>query len=542
VSTSPAPVDELTALDAAFLHIERAGLPVHIGSVATFEAAPLLHPDGSLRLGELRAQVEARLDRVPRLRRRVVRPAFGLGRPRWVDDPSFDVAEHVDAVALDGVDTDGLRAYAEDLMAEPLPPDRPLWHLRIVTGLTQGRVALVQRVHHALVDGVSSVDVALMLLDLTPEVEDLPPTRWTAQLPESDAASLASLALRQATIPLRVARSAFGVARDPRGALRAARDTVEALAAVVGDGLVAPRTSLNQPVGAQRHLAWITTDLDAVKACGRAHQATANDVILSAVAHGLRQLLLERGAIVGADDALKVLVPVSRRGDGQRGTLGNRVGARILRLPIGIADPVERLAAVARIDERLKHQHEATTAQRLLAAVDHLPEPLVGPMAHLTDTQRLVNVIVTNVPGPADALYCRGARMLEVFPFVPLGGNLCLSVAIVSYERTLTLGVTVDPVLVPDLDVFARGVEAGFRAVGAVPPTRPTTRRRTPATRSAKSRATASPTRATTPAAGHGAAARSRTAGSPRSAASRTTPPAKAGAARPTAARRAAEG
>lgn len=467
--------ERLTALDAAFLRIERDGLPVHIGSVGTFEAAPLLDERGELRLDELRAQVSSRLDGLPRLRRRIVQPALGLGRPCWVDDPAFDVANHLDSVELPSGDLDDLRHHAEELTAQRLPEDRPLWHLRFVTGLRAGRVGLIQRVHHALVDGVSGVDVATVLLDLTPDAEPLRPSTWAPAPAPSPSELAATGLLEHATTPLRTVRALTDAARHPVRWAGRMVEVAEAIGTLAADGPVAPRSSLNRSIGGGRALTWISTPLDEVKQAGRAHGATANDVVLTAVAEGLRALELDRGAAITGDHVLKVLVPVSLRATDQRGTLGNRVGALVLRLPIGIADAIERLHAVARATERLKARREGPTAQRLAATADRLPAALVGPVARLTDHQRVVNVIVTNVPGPAAPLYCRGARMLEAFPIVPLGGNLALSVAILSYDGALTLGITTDPELVPDVDVVRQGIEAGFRALGA---TRPGARRR----------------------------------------------------------------
>lgn len=460
--------DRLTALDAAFLHIERDGLPIHVASVGIFEGAPLLDGDGDLRLDELRAQVEGRLDALPRLRRRVAWSPLGLTRPCWVDDPEFDVANHVDAVALPRrAGPDGLRHYAERLIAETLPLERPLWHLRFVTGLPGGRVGLIERVHHALVDGVSGVDVATVLLDLSPTVEPPTRSRWTpAPTPGTEALLLDGL-WEQATAPVRLAQSAAGALRHPVRAVGEAVTTALALGTVALDGVAAPRSVVNAPVGRGRRLAWVSTELDEVKQGGRIHRATCNDVVLSAVAEGLRALLLHRGEAIAPDDILKVLVPVSLRDEGQRGTLGNRVGALLLRLPIGIGDPIDRLQAIARTTERLKQRREGTTSALLLAAADLLPAPLIAPIARLTDEQGMVNVIVTNVPGPAVPLYCRGARMLDAYPVVPLGGNLSVGVAILSYDGRLNVSLTADAEQVPDLEVLRRGIADGFAAVGA---------------------------------------------------------------------------
>lgn len=460
--------DPLTALDAAFLHIERDGVPVHIGSIGLFEAGPLLDGEGRLRLDEIRAQVVSRLDVLPHLRCRIAEPALGLGRPAWVDDPTFDVVHHVDAVDLPGGTMDDLRHLAEELFTDPLPSGRPLWHLRFVTGLTEARIGLVERVHHALVDGVSGVDVALVLLDLTPEVTDPEETSWEPAPAPSPSGMAARALASQLAGPVRVAASAAGtLLQHPTRLARGAVDLLQGIGTLVADGITAPRSALNQPIGPRRSFTWCAARLEDVKAAGKRHGATTNDVVLAATAHGLRALLLERGEVIEPDDVLKVLVPVSVRSAEHRGALGNEVGALVLRLPIGVGDPVERLHAVARATSRLKAHGEAAASQLLLSGADLLPAPLLGPLAHLTDEQRLVNLIVTNVPGPGVPLYCRGARLLETYPVVPLGPNFGLSVAILSYDGTLSIGVTTDPDLVPDVEVLAEGIEAGLATLDA---------------------------------------------------------------------------
>lgn len=464
-------IDRLTALDASFLHMEREGLPLHVASVVTFEGGRLLDARGGLRLRELRTQVSARLDGLPRLRRRAVWPPLGAGRPCWVDDPHFDVANHVDSVRLPpGSGRDELRHHAEHVVAQSLPLDRPLWHLRFVTGLSDGRVGLIERVHHALVDGVSGVDVATVLFDLTPEVEPPRASAWSPTPPPTAAAMAVQGLAAQGLAPVRVLRSAAGALAHPVDVLRRGAHLATALGTVALDGVTAPRSSLNVAVGPSRQLAWIEASLREVKEAGRIHRATANDVVLASVAHGLRMLLLDRGDIIAADDVLKVLVPVSLRDDGQRGALGNRVGALLLRLPIGISDPIDRLQAVARTTERLKQRREATTTELLLGLADLLPAALSGRLARLTGEQRLVNVVVTNVPGPPFPLYCRGARMVDAFPVVPLGGNMAVGVAILSYDGALNVSLTADPEAVPDLEVLRTGIEDGFAAVGATCP------------------------------------------------------------------------
>ena len=467
----------LTALDAAFLHIERPGLPIHVASVATFEAGPLLDAAGRLRLEELQEQALTRLRALPRLRQRLAWPPLAAARPCWVDDPDFDITRHIDAVELpDGAGPEALRHTAEQLVAECLPRDRPLWHLRLVTGLADGRIGLIERVHHAMVDGISGVDVATVFLDLSPDVAPVEGVELEPALPSSPLALAIDGMVDRAALPLRLAGSAIAEAIHPVRLARRAKQTATSVAALAGDGLVAPRSILNAPVGPTRRLAWVSMRLEDVRRAGHVHGGTTNDVVLGAVAEGLRALLLHRGLAIATDDVVKVLVPVSLRDEQQRGTLGNRVGALLLPLPIGMGDPDERLRHIAATSKRLKAHREADGVDLLLAAAGLLPPALDGPIARLTDHQPFVNIVVTNVPGPPVPLYCLGAKMLDAFPVVPLGGNLPIGVAILSYDGMLNVSVTADGESFPDVDVLRDGIRDGFTAVGAA--WRPTKRRR----------------------------------------------------------------
>jgi WS/DGAT/MGAT family acyltransferase len=456
--------DRLTTLDVSFLHMERPGTPLHVGSVATFEGAPLHDAGGAFRIDEIRAEVETRLDALPRLRRRLAWPPLGMARPCWVDDRDFDIERHVDVVALDGDDED-LRRYAEALMVELLPRDRPLWHLRFLTGLSGGRVALVERVHHALVDGVSGVDVAAVLLDLSADAARHAPSSWRPEAAPAGGLVVSAVRERLAS-PWHAARAVAAAFSHPGAVARAAADAAAGLGAALGDGLLAPRSTLNTTTGATRRLAWVATSLDHVKGAGRPLGATANDVVLTAVAEGVRHLLIGRREPVTHDASLKVLVPVSLRGDETRATLGNQVGALLLALPIGIGDVRARLEAVAAATARLKRRREAATSAAVVRAADLVPPALVGPVVRSVHSQPLVNLVVTNVPGPPFPLYAAGARMLSAFPVVPLSGNLTLGVAILSYDGTMHIGINADGERCPDLDRFRAGLEQGLAALG----------------------------------------------------------------------------
>jgi WS/DGAT/MGAT family acyltransferase len=464
-------VDRLTALDASFLWLERPGVPIHVGAVATFEAPPLLDDGGNLRLDELRARIDARIGELPRLRRRLAAVPFDLDRPHWVDDPGFDIARHVGEVRVPPPGDDAaLRLLAGRLLSEVLPRDRPLWDLRFVTGLAGGRVGLIERVHHALVDGVSGVDLATVLLDLEPDTP-APPQRgpWSPPPLPAPTTCIADALRDRAGDPARAVRRIVHAASHPAEVARALRTMGSGLGALLGDGVVAPHTALNRVPEGGRQLAWVRAPLDDVRATGAANGATVNDVVLNAVAGGLRCLFLERGERVPTDLVLKVLVPVSLRRDDERDALGNRVGAIYAPLPVGLGDPEARLGAIAAAMRRLKARDEGAATGLVLDAANVLPVSVSRLLARAVEHQRVVNLVVTNVPGPPVPLYAAGARMLDAFPVVPLGANLSVGAAVLSYAGTLSITVTADSVACPDVDAFATGIEQSFVHSGIGP-------------------------------------------------------------------------
>jgi WS/DGAT/MGAT family acyltransferase len=465
---------ELTGLESSFVTVDRGGAPLHIGSVSVLEGAPLHDRDGRFRLDDLRVLVQSRLPLLPHLGWRLRWPPFGAGRPWWEDAPDFDIRHHVDLTVLTDGTEDDLRRLAADLFATSLPMDRPLWALRFVTGLPGGRVGVIERVHHALVDGVSGVDLVTLLFDVEPHDDPEPVglpieqdgqsgSEGSAAMPEplrwlvSEAGALHRAGTTMVSRPVATAREAATVARGLR-------------ASTTG-GTRAPRCSLNAPVGPQRRLLWIRARLDAVKSVAHEHSVKVNDVILSGVAGGLRELFIDRGESIAAGAVVRALVPVSHHHGTPTAGLGNQVGSLVAALPIGIGDPTARLAAIGAETARLKESGEDEASSAVVSLLDVLPAALVEPAGHLLAHQPLVNLVVTNVPGPPFPLYVLGARSLEAFPFVPIAGNLPLGVAVLSYAGAINLGVTVDPVAVPDAEAFARGVEEALRQLGAAPAT-----------------------------------------------------------------------
>ena len=453
-------LDRLTTLDTSFVWFERPGSPLHVGAVATFEAAPLLDEHGALRLDELRTRIAARLDPLPRLRRRLVTMPFDLDRPVWVDDPDFDIAHHVHGTHLpEPGDEAALRRLAESIQAEVLPRDRPLWDLTFVTGLDGGRVALVERIHHALVDGVSGVELATILLDVERETPVPEPPPWVPEPGPTGVELMADGLRRTLAAPVRAAVGAADAVRHPGRTLRSVATLGRGLAAMSDGGLMAPSTSLNAPARGGRGLAWTRAPLDDVRRVGKRAGGSVNDVALAAVAGGLRTVLLSRGEEVPSDLALKVMVPVSVRNGDEHGTLGNRVGMIDAPLPVGIGDPEARLAEIVATMRRLKARPEARSVDAVLRSADALPAAAAHLVVRAVGHQTLINLVVTNVPGPQVPLYAAGARMLEAFPVVPLSANLTLGVALLSYDGTLTFTVTADASACPEAEVLATGIE-----------------------------------------------------------------------------------
>ena len=451
--------ERLTAQDSSFLHLETPTSPMHVGSLGIFEGGPFLDDAGRFRLEEARRLIASRLPLVPRFRKRLQTVPLGQGRPVWVDDPAFDLGYHVRLTALPRPGTEEqLKTLMARLQAQPLDRRRPLWELWFVEGLDGDRVAIIQKTHHALVDGISGVDVATVLLDLEPKD---PPSEaevpeWEPEAAPSSTKLLAETLVERATEPAEMVRTLRASLRGPRQAVETAREVGRAVQAVGSTN--APRMPFNDKIGPHRRFEVARVSLDTVKQIKQAAGGTVNDVVLAIVAGGLRHFLDNRG-IDTTDLALRTMVPVSVRDETERMKLGNRVSAMVAELPVGIADPVERLETVTSQMRDLKESRQAVGAEVLASLMEFAPPTVLNLAARLVPRQRAVNLVVTNVPGPQLPLYCMGARMLEAFPYVGVADNLGLVVGLVSYDGQLGFGLSGDRDLVPDLHVLAEGIE-----------------------------------------------------------------------------------
>lgn len=460
-------LERLGPLDSAFYYGETSDHPLHVGAVLVFEADALSNENGWFRYEDVCALVGGRIHRVPRLRQRVVAVPFGAGRPVWADDPTFDVRRHLRRAALPSPGSwSQLLDLVSDLQARPLERDRPLWEMWLVEGLEGGRVAAVPKIHHTLGDGVSLVDVALVLLDPTQEVVGgIPPAQdWTPAPTPSGAQQ--------------VVRAVADAALDASAAVRGAVDKLLTPSTSLVDGAAFVRTlrsalhftspmGITGKVGPHRQVRTASVPLDVLSAVKHAHHVTLNDVVLSAVVEGLR-------AFVGTPGLPRrpprAIVPVSMRGHGEApgGLLGNRVSLVLPELPVHVADPVERLAAVNAEMAARKTESEARHAGTVLGIARYLPPAGLRAIAlALMRAQPFASILVTNVPGPQFPLYLEGSRMLELYPYLGSLGGMGIVVAVASYDGRLAITVTADPDLTGDVSAFVEGIEKGIDALHA---------------------------------------------------------------------------
>lgn len=468
-------LDRLTSTDASFLQRETASAHMHIGGLLLFEGpAPAL--------GALRNHVRRRLHLVPRYRQKLVFPPRGGGRPLWIDDHEFELEWHVRQASLPAPgDEDLLTELAASIASRPLDRRRPLWELWLVdgirpaTGATVERFAMVAKHHHALVDGISGVDLATVLLDLTPEPPRPDTTGlrpWRAQRPP-DSLELLCAGVRdgmRAAISLTTLTArALATPRRSATALSEAGTGLSALLAELGRP--APRTPLNVPIGPQRRLRVVSQRLDDYRAIKSSAGVSVNDVVLTVVAGAAGEWLRSRAYDTDGLE-LRALVPVSLRAAEERGTLGNRLALMRGPLPVGITDPVRRLRTVSRAMDGLKRSKQAVGAAALAAMSDRLPPAVLAQASRLQFSPWLFNLLVTNVPGPQVPLYIMGKRLTDLIPVAFLPAGHALAVAVMSYDGRIAYGLLGDHASLPDMDVLAGGIDQSlaqlYDAVGAL--------------------------------------------------------------------------
>jgi diacylglycerol O-acyltransferase / wax synthase len=446
----------MSPLDASFLHLEDNVTQLHIGSVAIFEG-PAPPVDDVL------GMVGGKLALVPRYRQVVRFVPLGLGRPVWVDDSHFNLEYHVRRTALPAPGGEQeLRNLVGRVMSQQLDRAKPLWEMWVAEGLEEGRWALVSKVHHCMVDGVAGTDLLTVILDKERVPDRAHEDGWEPEPAPGGIGLLADALVERAVSPYEAIRTMRAALRTPLQFARHARDATRSVIGMRGLVRRTPPSSLNGPIGPHRRWSWARSQLSDVKAVRAVLGGTVNDVVLAAITNGFRRLLLSRGEPI--DRVVRTMVPVSVRSPGERGTYNNRVSAMFAELPVGIVDPKERLNSIRAQMEGLKESHQAVAGE-VLTSLSGFAPPLLLALGERVATripQRNVNTVTTNVPGPQYSLYAAGRRMLEAFPYVPLGGRVRVGIAIFSYDGALNFGVTGDFDTAADVGVLSAGIEEGM--------------------------------------------------------------------------------
>lgn len=467
---------ELTAADASLLREEHGSAHMHVGGVAVFSGPPLP-------IAALRAHVLRRLSRIPRYRTTLVVPPFGIGRPRWAVDPSFNIDYHVRHTALPSPgDLNELRIAAARIFSQRLDRTKPLWELWVVEGLDDDRFALVTKSHQALVDGIVAMDLMTALLDAEPEVEEdddargrwlAPPPPTTAQLVAATAGSAARQLLGS---PARTIRS---LVRPVETAERL-RDAATA----VGDRVMsrlspAPASPLNVPIGTHRHLGHAGIPVSDLKRIKDAFGGTVNDVVLAAVAGALRHWMDERGVPTGGVE-LRAAVPVAV--EGRSAGQPRPITMIYVPLPIGAADPLARLERIRRAMAAGLGAKQTVGAATWTSSASFGPPSVLAQAARVPLADRHFNVLVTNVPGPQAAMYLMGRRLGRTLPVPFLSGDRTLAVAAMSYAGRVEFGLLGDPDKLADIDTIGIGITLAVAELLALTESGHAPRRRPPAT------------------------------------------------------------
>jgi diacylglycerol O-acyltransferase / wax synthase len=447
--------DRLTGLDTSFLQLENATSHMHVASVMVFEGPPPPYD-------ELLDAFERRLPLVPRYRQRLAFVPLGQGRPKWVDDPHLNLRYHVRSTALPSPGSeDQLKDLAGRVFSQQLDRDKPLWEVWLVEGLEGDRFAVLSKTHHALVDGVSGVDIMSVLFDTSPEpaAPTGPGDRWLPRPLPSSAQLLGEALVERATLPGEITGSLRAILSGPRRLLEGARDAAVGVGAMAWAGLnPAPSSPYNKQIGPHRRFTWVRADLSDLKDIKNSLGGTVNDVVLATVAGALGKHLRRRGQNTDGLE-LKAMVPVSVRQDVEQGALGNRVAAMMAPLPVWCQEPVARLDIVREELRDLKSSGQAVGARVLTDLSGFAPPTILGQASRLMSRQRFFNLVVTNVPGPQFPLYLLGRRMLDPFPMVPLASGQGVGVAILSYDGRINFGLVGDFDLLWDLDDLAVDLE-----------------------------------------------------------------------------------
>ncbi|MCV2489956.1 wax ester/triacylglycerol synthase family O-acyltransferase [Geodermatophilus sp. YIM 151500] len=450
----------MSSTDAGFYYAESEEAPLHVGSVTVFDGPAPAY-------GDLVRLLLGKLPLVPRYRQRVRPVPMQLGRPVWVDDPHFQILYHVrhTAVPAPGGE-EQLRNLAGRVLGQRLDLAKPLWEVWLVEGLEDDRWALISKVHHCMVDGVAGTDLMQLIFDLDPAASHGEPGDWTPQRSPSGLTLVAGAVQEAMTHPVRQLTSlpSLGSAgRQARRLVTTGRTLATTVPSMARQAVTPTARSLSGPIGPHRRWAWTEAGFDEFRTVRTALGGTVNDVVLTAITRGFRDLLAGRGELSSEKLVVRSMVPVSVRRPGERGALDNRISAVFVDLPVGEPDPLARLAAVRRQMDEYKRAMQALDARSIIAMGDYVAPTLLslGVRAALQAGQLWAQAVTTNVPGPRVPLYVLGRRMRSVHAYVPIGAGMRLSIGIISYLKTMTFGINADFDAFPDVETLSRGIRNG---------------------------------------------------------------------------------
>lgn len=439
----------LSSLDLSFLEVETARAHMHVGWVALC-SPPADRP--APRFDALRAHIGARLPRAPRYRQRLIRVPLGLGDRVWADDEDFDLDNHVIHTRATE-----LGSVVDEVMSVPLRRDRPLWQLWVADRLADGRIGIVGKAHHCMVDGIAAVELASLLLD--PEADPPPPPDdgWRPRPPPGDIDLVAGAIRHRLHNGYTLTSTLIKLARSPSRLGRAIERGVQAVEAL-GSSLIpaTPGCALNEDISPERHLARFARPLDELRAVKHAFGTTLNDVLLAVAAGGLRRFLLGRGI---APPRLKTMIPVNVRDTDGAGELGNRISFMFIELPCDEPDPERRLRNVHLATSERKRRGDAYGGDAVMRGLAYAPVVVQHALARLVASPRTFNLTVSNIPGPAEPLYMLGCELEEAYPVVPLADHHALSVGMTTIRDRACFGVYADRATLPDADALVAAMD-----------------------------------------------------------------------------------
>jgi WS/DGAT/MGAT family acyltransferase len=451
-------VQRLSAVDALFVEMETRRMHQHVVAVLVLDPKEM---PGGYSFDSIKAHFASRLDDIPAYRHRLVQVPFGLGDPLWVDDPDFDIDVHIRRAALPAPGGQvELAEFVADVSGRGLHRERPLWETWVVEGLEHGRIALVAKTHHSLMDGVTGADLISRLFDVTPEISEAQkPEIWAPPLLPSAVRvfvdALPGAIFRPAMLfrtSLAAARGVFGFAKS--AVLRPQGTRAPAMP------FSAPDCAFNAAISAHRTVAYGRASLDDLKLIKNAYGCTVNDVVLAACGLGLREWLRDHGGL--PDKPLVATLPVSVQETEK--VSGNKISTMFVRLPTNENDPVLALRAVQDDTHGAKELHQAMGAETIMELAEFAPRRLLNLATRLYSSWKIAdlhrpiyNVIISNVPGPPMPLYLHGAELVAFYPHGPIFENNGLNITVMSYQGNVDIGVIGCRELVPDVEQIADG-------------------------------------------------------------------------------------